>query len=156
MQMFQRRKTTRRWPPPKDWPKKTTCWKELINMPHFRINGFPIDTLRKGYKQARNEVNNFIKSAKKQYFIQNLKVKSNESPKNMDVDNLSSRKCCTARNIPWIRTSTIILRPIGSNLASEINAALTHWARILSTTQRYNIFSQRFQVLAMYTGFWTS
>ena len=38
-------------------------------MPHFRINGSPIDTLRKGYKQARNEVNNFIKSAKKEYFI---------------------------------------------------------------------------------------
>ena len=38
------------------------------------------------YNQARNEVNNAIKSAKKQCFIHNLEANKKKSPKNMDAD----------------------------------------------------------------------
>ena len=45
------------------------------------------------YKQARNEANNAIKSAKKHYFIHNLKLnKKNPRKTWMLIDELSSRK----------------------------------------------------------------
>ena len=52
------------------------------------------------YKQARNEANNAIKSAKKHYFIHNLKLnKKNPRKTWMLIDKLSSRKCRRVRNI---------------------------------------------------------
>ena len=45
------------------------------------------------YKQARNEANNVIKSAKKHYFMHNLKLnKKNPRKTWMLIDELSSRK----------------------------------------------------------------
>ena len=93
-----------------------------------------------GYKQARNEVNNAIKSAKKQYFIHNLELnKKNPRKTWMLIDDLSSRKCGRARNISEIKvnnepiTSAVEMAEvfndyfatIGSNLASEIQPSST-------------------------------
>ena len=92
------------------------------------------------YKQARNKVNNAIKSAKKQYFIHNLEVnKKNPRKTWMLIDDLGSRKCGRARNISEIKvnnepiTSAVEIQEvfndyfatIGSNLASEIQPSST-------------------------------
>ena len=45
-----------------------------------------IATAWERYKQARNEVNNAIKSAKKQYFMHNLEMNKMNPRKNMDAD----------------------------------------------------------------------
>ena len=132
-------------------------------MPHFKLNGSPIHTPRGLHmhwlaksinmkkiaiqenntsawvrcKQARNEVNNAIKSAKKQYFIHNLEVnKKNPRKTWMLIDELSSR---WARNILEIKvsnepiTSAVEMAEVfnddfatnGSNLASEIQPSST-------------------------------
>ena len=63
-------------------------------------------------KQARNEVSNAIKSAKKQYFIHNLEVnKKNPRKTWMLIDELSSRKCHWARNILEIKVSNEPITP---------------------------------------------
>ena len=87
------------------------------------------------YKQARNEVNNAIKSAKKQYFMHNLEMnKKNPRKTWMLIDELSSRKCGRTRNIFEIKVNNESINSavemaevfndyfatIGSNLASEI------------------------------------
>ena len=92
------------------------------------------------YKQARNEVNNSIKSAKKQYFIHNLEVnKKNPRKTWMLIDELSSRKCRKVRNILEIKVNNEPITfafqmaevfndyfaTIGSNLASEIQPSST-------------------------------
>ena len=92
------------------------------------------------YKQARNEANNAIKSAKKHYFIHNLKLnKKNPRKTWMLIDELSSRKCGRVRNISEIKvdnepiTSAVQMAEvfndyfatIGSNLASEIQPSST-------------------------------
>ena len=92
------------------------------------------------YKQARNEANNGIKSAKKHYLIHNLKLnKKNPRKTWMLIDELSSRKCRRVRNISEIKvdnepiTSVVQMAEvfndcfanIGSNLASEIQPSST-------------------------------
>ena len=86
------------------------------------------------YKQARNEVNNAIKSAKKQCFTHNLEVKMNPRKTWKLIDNLISRKYGRVRNISEIKVNNEpissaaemaevfndIFATIGSNLASEI------------------------------------
>ena len=87
------------------------------------------------YKQARNEVNNAIKSAKKQYFTHNLEVNKMNPRKTWKlIDDLSSRKYGRVRNISEIKVNNEpissaaemaevfndIFATIGSNLASEI------------------------------------
>ena len=88
------------------------------------------------YKQARNETNNAIKSAKRQYFLHNLELNKKNSSKTWKLINeLSSRKSCTNRNITEIKTDneTINSAPefaeafnnfftsIGPNLASKLS-----------------------------------
>ena len=52
------------------------------------------------YKQARNEVNNAIKSVKKQYFMHNLEVNKTNPRKTWKlIDDLTSRKYGRVRNI---------------------------------------------------------
>ena len=87
------------------------------------------------YKQARNEVNNAIKSAKKQYFTHNLEVNNLNPRKTWKlVDDLTSRKNGRVRNISEIKVNNESISSavemaevfndffatIGSNLASEI------------------------------------
>ena len=87
------------------------------------------------YKQARNEVNNAIKSAKKQYFTHNLEVNKMNPRKTWKlIDDLSSRKYGRVRNISEIKVNNEPISSaakmaevfndsfatIGSNLASEI------------------------------------
>ena len=88
------------------------------------------------YKQARNETNNAIKSAKRHYFLHNLELNKKNSSKTWKLINeLSSRKSCTNRNITEIKTDneTINSAPeiaeafnnfftsIGPNLASKLS-----------------------------------
>ena len=88
------------------------------------------------YKQARNETNNAIKSAKRQYFLHNLELNKKNSSKTWKLINeLSSRKSCTNRNITEMKTDneTINSAPeiaeafnnfftsIGPNLASKLS-----------------------------------
>ena len=55
------------------------------------------------YKQARNEVNNAIKQAKKQYFMDNLEVNKMNPRKTCKlIDDLTSFKCGRIRNISEI------------------------------------------------------
>ena len=57
------------------------------------------------YKQAPNETNNAIKSAKRQYFLHHLGLNKKNSPKTWKLINeLSSRKSCKNRNITEIKT----------------------------------------------------
>ena len=87
------------------------------------------------YKQTRNEVNNAIKSAKKQYFTHNLEVNKMNPRKTWKlIDDLCSRKCGRIRNISEIKVNNEpissaaemaevfndFFATIGSNLASEI------------------------------------
>ena len=87
------------------------------------------------YKQARNEVNNAIKSAKKQYFTHNLEVNKMNPRKTWKlIDDLSSRKYGRVRNISEIKVNNEpissaaemaevfndFFATIASNLASEI------------------------------------
>ena len=87
------------------------------------------------YKQARNEENNAIKPAKKQYFMHNLEMnKKNPRKTWMLIGELSSRKCGRTRNISEIKVNNESINSavemaevfndyfatIGSNLASEI------------------------------------
>ena len=52
------------------------------------------------YKEAQNEVNNAIKSAKKQYFMNNLEVsKMNPRKTGKLIDDLNSRKYGRVRNV---------------------------------------------------------
>ena len=58
------------------------------------------------YKQARNEVNNAIKSAKKQYFTHNLEVNKLNPRKTWKlIDDLTSRKNGRVRNISEIKVN---------------------------------------------------
>ena len=92
-------------------------------------------TARQRYKQARNEVNNAIKSAKKQYFTHNLEVNKLNPRKTWKlIDDLTSRKNDRVRNISEIKVNNEhissavemaevfndFFATIGSNLASEI------------------------------------
>ena len=92
------------------------------------------------YKQARNETNNAIKSAKRQYFLHNLEFNKKNSSKIWRLINeLSSRKSCTNRNITEIKTDneTINSAPeiaeafnnfftsIGPHLASKLSPSNT-------------------------------
>ena len=87
------------------------------------------------YKQTRNEVNNAIKSAKKQYFTHNLEVNKMNPRKTWKlIDDLCSRKCGRIRNISEIKVNNEpissaaemaevfndFFATFGSNLASEI------------------------------------
>jgi len=64
------------------------------------------------YKQARNEVNNSIKSAKKQYFTHNLEVnKMNSRKTGKLIDDLCSRKYGRFPNISEIKVNN---EPISS------------------------------------------
>ena len=87
------------------------------------------------YKQARNEVNNTIKSAKKQYFTHNLEVNKLNPRKTWKlIDDLTSHKNGRVRNISEIRVNNEpissavgmaevfndFFATIVSNLASEI------------------------------------
>ena len=87
------------------------------------------------YKQARNEVNNAIKSAKKQYFTHNLEVNKLNPRKTWKlIDDLTSRKNGRVRNISEIKVNNESISSavemaevfndffatIGSYLASEI------------------------------------
>ena len=87
------------------------------------------------WQQARNEVNNAIKSAKKQYFTHNLEVNKLNPRKTWKlIDDLTSRKNGRVRNISEIRVNNEpissavemaevfndFFATIGSNLASEI------------------------------------
>ena len=88
------------------------------------------------YKQARNETNNAIKSAKRQYFLHNLELNKKNSSKTWKLINeLSSRKSCTNRNITEIKTDNETINSaheiaevfnnfftsIGPNLASKLS-----------------------------------
>lgn len=58
------------------------------------------------YKHARNETNNAIRLAKRQYIIHNLEMNKNNPRKTwtwMLNDELSSRKCGKTRNIPEMK-----------------------------------------------------
>ena len=58
------------------------------------------------YKQARNEVNNAIKSAKKQYFTHNFEVNKLNPRKTWKlIDDLTSRKNGRVRNISEIKVN---------------------------------------------------
>ena len=87
------------------------------------------------YKQARNEVNNAIKSAKKRYFTHNLELNKMNPRKTWKlIDDLCSRKYGRIRNISEIKVNNEpissaaemaevfndFFATIGSNLASEI------------------------------------
>ena len=87
------------------------------------------------YKQARNGVNNAIKSAKKQYFPHNLELNKTNPRKTWKLmDDLSSRKYGRVRNISEIKVNNEpissaaemteafndFFATIGSNLTSEI------------------------------------
>ena len=64
------------------------------------------------YKQAQNEVNNAINSAKKQYFTHNLEVNKMNPRKIWKlIDDLSSRKYGRVRNISEIKVNN---EPISS------------------------------------------
>ena len=66
----------------------------------------------KRYKQSRNEVNNVIKSARKEYFIHNLEVNKMNPQKTWKlIDDLSSRKYGRVRNISEIKVNN---EPISS------------------------------------------
>ena len=84
---------------------------------------------------SSNEVNNAIKSAKKQHFMHNLEMnKKNPRKTWMLIDELSSRKCGRTRNISEIKVNNESINSavemaevfndyfatIGSNLASEM------------------------------------
>ena len=124
-------------------------WKKLLFKKITRRLGSYIT------EQARNEVNNAIKSAKKQYFMHNLEVNKMTPRKTWKlIDDLSWRKYGRLRNISEIKVNN---EPISS--AAEMaevfndffchywikfgkwNTAVNHWARILSTTHGHNIFS---------------
>ena len=92
------------------------------------------------YKQARNEVNNAIKSAKKQHFMHNLEMnKKNPRKTWMLIDQLTSRTCGRTRNISEIKVNNESINSavemaevlndyfatIGSNLTSEIQPPTT-------------------------------
>ena len=118
------------------------------------------------YKQARNEVNNAIKSAKKQYFTHNLEVNKMNPRKTWKlIDDLSSRKYGRVRNISEIKVNN---EPIssaaemaevfndffattGSNLASEIQPSTIEPEFYLQPTD--TIFFLKPQALALYAGF---
>ena len=121
------------------------------------------------YKQARNEVNNAIKSAKKQYFTHNLEVNKMNPRKTWKlIDDLSSRKYGRVRNISEIKVNNEpissaakmaevfndFFATIGSNLASEIQPSTIEPEFYLQPTD--TIFSLKPQALALYAGFWTS
>ena len=64
------------------------------------------------YKQARNGVNNAIKSAKKQYFTHNLELNETNPRKTWKlVDGLSSRKYGRIRNISEIEVNNEPITP---------------------------------------------
>ena len=101
------------------------------------------------YKQARNEVNNAIKQAKKQYFTHNLEVNKMNPRKTWKlIDDLSSRKYGRVRNISEIKVNNEpissaaemaevfndFFATIASNLASEIQPSTIE-------PEFYNIFS---------------
>ena len=72
------------------------------------------------YKQARNGVNNAIKSAKKQYFTHNLELNETNPRKTWKlIDGLSSRKYGRIRNISEIKVNN---EPISS--VAEIGRSL--------------------------------
>ena len=107
-----------------------------------------------------------MKSAKKQYFIHNLEVnKKNPRKTWMLIDELSSHKCCRARNISEIKVNNEPIMSavemaevfndyfatIGSNLASEIQPSSTEPECYLQATD--TIFLLKLQALAPYAGF---
>ena len=107
------------------------------------------------YKQARNEVNNAIKSAKKQYFTHNLEVNKLNPRKTWKlIDDLTSRKNGRVRNISEIKVNNESISSavekaevfndffatIGSNLASEIQPSTIEPEFYLQPTD--TIFSQ--------------
>ena len=79
------------------------------------------------YKQARNEVNNAIKSAKKQYFTHNLEVNKMNPRKTWKlIDDLSSRKYGRVRNISEIKVNN---EPISS--AAEMAEVFNDFLQLL-------------------------
>ena len=105
----------------------------------FCLVTFPLPSLswsaKTPYKQARNEVNNAIKSAKKQYFMHNLEVNKMIPRKTWKlIDDLSSQKYGRVRNISEVKVNNESITSaaemaevfddffatIWSNLASEI------------------------------------
>ena len=118
------------------------------------------------YKQARNEVNNAIKSAKKQYFTHNLEVNKMNPRKTWKlIDDLSSRKYGRVRNISEIKVNN---EPISSaaEMAEVFNDFLQLVDQIwqakysrqpLSQNSIYNPWTQYFllnpRALAQYAGF---
>ena len=79
------------------------------------------------YKQARNGVNNAIKSAKKQYFTRNLELNKTNPRKTWKlIDNLSSRKYGRVRNISEIKVNN---EPISS--AAEMAEVFTIFLPLL-------------------------
>ena len=82
------------------------------------------------YKQARNEANNAIKSAKRQYFLHNLELNKKNSSKTWKLINeLSWRKSCKNRNITEIKTDNETRKKLNQsgNLKSKSNIYLSHW-----------------------------
>ena len=83
------------------------------------------ETTWQQYKHARNETNNAIRTAKRQYFKDNLEFNKRNPPKTWELINeLSSRKCGKTRNIPEIRiyNKTIKSAP---KMAEAINKFFT-------------------------------
>ena len=87
------------------------------------------------YKHTRNETNNAIRTAKRQYFKDNLEINKKNPRKTWELINeLSSRKCGKTQNISEIRiydktmksalekaeAFNIFFTTIGPNLACEI------------------------------------
>ena len=118
------------------------------------------------YKQARNGVNNAIKSAKKQYFTHNLELNKTSPRKTWKlIDDLSSRKYGRVRNISEIKVNN---EPISS--AAEMAEVFNDFLPLLDQTWQvkysrqplsqnsiYNARTQYFllnpQTLALYAGF---
>ena len=117
------------------------------------------------YKQARNEVNNAIKSAKKQYFTHNLEMNKMNPRKTWKlIDDLSSRKYGRVRNISEIKVNnesisspaemaevTIFLQLLDQIWQMKYNR------QPLSQNSIYNPRTQYFllnpQALTLYAGF---
>ena len=79
------------------------------------------------YKQARNGVNNAIKSAKKQCFTHNLELNKTNPRKTWKlIDDLSSRKYGRVRNISEIKVNN---EPISSaaEMAEVLNDFFCHY-----------------------------
>ena len=78
------------------------------------------------YKHARNQTNNAIKSAKQQYFVENLELNIKDPRKTwMLINDLNSRKCRKSQNISDIKIGDKIINT-PAEMAEAFNKHFTN------------------------------